>query len=129
MLNFYIKKIEERLNKMHENQSFEEMGNKLNLSTSNVAGIVGGSRKLKNPSLDMFLKIFPKCKIDLHGDSSVVVGNGTSCIPKEKVDEKIANAKKEARENFRKNAIMAVLAIESLPSDAAVEVMKALKDL
>lgn len=129
MLNFYIKKIEERLNKMHENHSFEEMGTKLNLSTSNVAGIVGGSRRLKNPSLDMFLKIFPKCKIDLHGDSSVVVGNSTSCIPKEKVEEIKLAAKKEGRETFRNRAIMAVLALENIPSDAAMEVLKALKDL
>ena len=129
MLNFYIKKIEERLHKMHENHSFEEIGNKLNLSTSNVAGIVGGSRRLKNPSLDMFLKIFPKAKIDLHGDSTMVVGNDSSCIPKEKVEEKVEAAKKEAKEKFRKNAIMAVLELDNIPNDTAMEVMRVLKDL
>ena len=123
MLKFYSKKIEERLNKMHETHSYEEMGKNLNISSSNIAAMLNGTRPIKSPSVDLLLKVFPKCKIDLHGEGA------DSCIPKEKVEEIKINAKKEARENFRKNAIMAVLAIESLPSDAAVEVMKALKDL
>ena len=125
MLNTCINKIEDKLNEMHENHTFEEIGKKLNISTASVAAMVNGTRPIKSPSVDLLLKVFPKCKIDFHGNAL----ESANCIPKEKVEEKIATAKKEARENFRKNAIMAVLAIESLPSDAAVEVMKALKDL
>lgn len=128
MLKFYTKKIEEKLEMMHEKNSYEEMSRRLNIPSSNIAGILSGCRPMKNPSLDMFLKIFPKCKIDLHGDSTVIPGN-SSCIPKEKVDEIKANAQREAQESFRNRAIMAILALENLPPDAAVEVMKTLKDL
>ena len=128
MLKFYTKKIEEKLEKMHEKSSYEEMSRRLNIPSSNIAGILSGCRPMKNPSLDMFLKIFPKCKIDLHGDSTVIACD-ESCIPKDKVEEIKANAKKEAKETFRNRAIMAILALESLPPDAAVEVMKTLKDL
>jgi hypothetical protein len=123
MLNTCIDKIEERLQEMHEKQSFEEMGKKLNISTSNVAGMVNGSRPIKSPSVDLLLKVFPKCKIDFHGTGT------TNCVPKEKVEEKLATAKKEARESFRQKAIMAVLTLDNVPSDIVVEVAKAIKDL
>lgn len=128
MLKFYTKKIEEKLEMMHEKNSYEEMSRRLNIPSSNIAGILSGCRPMKNPSLDMFLKIFPKCKIDLHGDSTVITGNSAS-IPREKVEEIKANAQKEAKESFRNRAIMAILTLENLPPDAAVEVMKTLKDL
>jgi transcriptional regulator with XRE-family HTH domain len=125
MLNTCIDKIEQRLQEMHEKQSFEEMGKKLNISTSNVARMVNGSQPIKSPSVDLLLKVFPKCKIDFHGNSM----DSANCVPKEKVEEKVAAAKKEGRESFRNRAIMAVLALENIPSDVAMEVLKALKDL
>lgn len=123
MLKFYSKKIEERLNKMHETHSYEEMGKNLNISSSNIAAMLNGTRPIKSPSVDLLLKVFPKCKIDLHGEGT------DSCIPKEKVEEIRVTAKKEGRESFRNRAIMAVLALENIPNDTAMEVLKALKDL
>ena len=125
MLNTCIEKIEERLQEMHERQSFEEMGKNLNISTSNVARMVNGSQPIKSPSVDLLLKVFPKCKIDFHGNAL----EKSNCVPKEKVEEKVAAAKKEGREAFRNRAIMAVLAIDNIPNDIAMEVLKALKDL
>ena len=123
MLKFYSKKIEEKLHKMHEVHSYEEMGNKLNISSSNIAAMLNGTRPIKSPSVDLLLKVFPKCKIDLHGE------NAETHIPKEKVEEKVEAAKQEAKEKFRKNAIMAVLELDNIPNDTAMEVMRVLKDL
>ena len=110
---------------MAERHSFEEMGKKLNLSTSNVARMVNGSQPIKSPSVDLLLKVFPKCKIDFHGNAL----EAANCIPKEKVEEKVEAAKQEAKEKFRKNAIMAVLELDNIPNDTAMEVMRVLKDL
>lgn len=125
MLNTCIEKIENKLNEMHEHQTFEEIGKTLNISTASVAAMVNGTRPIKSPSVDLLLKVFPKCKIDFHGNAL----EKSNCVPKEKVEEKVAAAKKEGRESFRNRAIMAVLAIDNIPSDIAMEVMKALKDL
>ena len=125
MLNTCINKIEEKLNEMHKQHTFEEIGKELNISTASVAAMVNGTRPIKSPSVDLLLKVFPKCKIDFHGNAL----DKSNCVPREKVEEKVAAAKKEGKESFRNRAIMAILALEDIPSDAAMEVMKALKDL
>jgi transcriptional regulator with XRE-family HTH domain len=117
MLDFYIDRINKKLKEMHEHYSYDEMGKMLGISTSNVAALINGTRPIKSPSLDLLLKVFPDCKIFLE-DNPAGIPSAT-----------LAKEKAKAVEDFRQKAIMAVLTLDNIPSDAVVEVAKAIKDL
>lgn len=127
MLDFYIEQIETQLKKMHENLSFEEMSKRLGVAPSSLSGILNGSRPMKNPSLDLLLKVFPRCKIDLDGNSYIssadhggvsvqdisVSGNGNNFF---------------SAENSRISKITDAVMTSDLPAESKVKVYQIIKD-
>lgn len=114
MLDFYIDRISEKLKAMHEHFSYEEMGRMLGIATSNVARMVNGSQPIKNPSLDLFLKVFPDCKIFLEGN------------PAEIPSATLAEEKAKAVEDFRQWVISEIIASD-IPAEKAMELLKKVK--
>lgn len=80
MLEKYIQKIEEALNAMHETMSYEEMSKRLGVAPSTLSGMLNSSRPIKNPSLDLLLKVFPHAEIHLEGahNTSIADNGGVS---------------------------------------------------
>lgn len=93
----YEKEIFERLKQMHDSgKTYDEIARITDISRAMVSQILGGQRPIKNPSLDLFLKVFPRAVIHLDGvnnntnadhggiATSVTGGNNNFFTPKEK---------------------------------------------
>ena len=80
---------------------------------------------MTNPSISLLLKVFPGCRIDLHGSPVITatnsgVNNGVMGISNGGQPENI--------ESFRDRAIRAVLDLD-LPPEHSMTVLKTLKNL
>lgn len=83
----YEKEIRDRLCEMHNSgMSYDEISQKTNISKTTVGHVITGGRSIKNPTISLLLKVFPRCKIFLDGvtpsqpsmtDQSVVIGDNT----------------------------------------------------
>ena len=79
----YEKEIRDRLCEMHNSgMSYDEISQKTNISKTTVGHVITGGRSIKNPTISLLLKVFPRCKIYLDGvvpsqtamsDQSVVI--------------------------------------------------------
>lgn len=68
----YEEEIKRRLVEMSgEGMTHSEIGRKLGIPISTVSNILSGYREIKNPSVDMLLKVFPNCRIDLDGKNYI----------------------------------------------------------
>ena len=64
----YEKEIRAKLQQMHDSgMSYDDIAEKTGITKSVVAYCISGSRPIKNPSINLLLKVFPRCKIDLDG--------------------------------------------------------------
>ena len=82
----FEKEIFEKLKEMHNSgKTYDEITRTTGIARTVVAQILGGQRPIKNPSVSMLLKVFPRAEIYLEGlpkdlhrnseDSSVVIGD------------------------------------------------------
>ena len=85
----YEKQIRDRLCEMHNSgMSYDEISQKTNISKTTVGHVITGGRSIKNPTISLLLKVFPRCKIYLDGvvpsqtamsDQSVVI-DGSNAV-------------------------------------------------
>jgi transcriptional regulator with XRE-family HTH domain len=77
----YKKAIEKKLQEMHcQGMTYQAISNHTGISASNVAGIINGRRPVKNPSVDLFLKLFPKAKISFDGATQTINASGNANV-------------------------------------------------
>lgn len=104
----FEKEIIERLREMHNSgKSYEDIARITGVSRTAVAEILAGKRHIKNPSVSMLLKVFPKAEIHLEGahntsiadrggvsvqDISVSGGNNNFFSQQKEVIKKITDA-------------------------------------
>ena len=75
----YKKIIEKKLQEMHcQGMTYQEISRHTGISSSNVAGIINGRRPVKNPSVDLFLKLFPNAKISFDGVTQNITNSGNA---------------------------------------------------
>lgn len=75
----YKKAIEKKLQEMHcQGMTYQEISHHTGISASNVAGIINGRRPVKNPSIDLFLKLFPNTKISFDGITQNITNSGNA---------------------------------------------------
>lgn len=68
----YEQEIYNKLKEMHNSgKTYDEIARITGVSRAMISQILGGQRKIKNPSLDLFLKVFPKAVIYLDGVPSI----------------------------------------------------------
>lgn len=77
----FEKEIENKLREWHDRgKTYQEIADMLGVSQSNIAQMLGGQRPIKNPSVSLLLKVFPKAVINLEGahNTSVADHGGVS---------------------------------------------------
>lgn len=124
----YEKEIRDRLCEMHDRgMSYDEISQKTNISKTTVGHVITGGRSIKNPTISLLLKVFPRCRIDLDGNSYIssadhggvsvqdisVSGNGNNFF---------------SAENSRITKITDAVMTSDLPAESKVKVYQIIKD-
>lgn len=102
----FEKEILERLQEMYRGgMTHDELSKALGISASYIGNILSGKQPVKNPTVDLLFKVFPRATVNLTGKVNAMT-----------VYE------------FRHKAIEAVIDLD-LPPDAMQAVLRALKDI
>ena len=110
--------IKQELEKMRaRGMSNSEIAKALTLPNSTVSNILSGYRAVKNTSVDLLVKVFPRCRIDLYGTTASPSGMDRLRQDVEHIQQLNKEAKAAARAEIT-NRIMS----SHLPPDVKVQV-------
>ena len=72
----FEKEIRAKLQEMHDSgMSYDEIAKSTGISKTTISSCVSGYRSVKNPTISLLLKVFPRCKIDLDGNSYIATAD------------------------------------------------------
>ena len=122
----FEEEILERLREMHRSgMSYDEIANTTGVARAAIGFYISGAKPIKNPTVNLLMKVFPNCRIDLDGNAPPAPVEGQPSAVSESDAEKIAS---DAVEDFRNKAVMALLKLD-VPADIALEVLKTVSEL
>lgn len=113
----FEEEILERLREMHRSgMSYDEIANTTGVARAAIGFYISGAKPIKNPTVNLLMKVFPNCRIDLDGNCPPETASALDQSEVQPVDE--AKIRKEAREDFRNQVIKALITLDMRAEDS-----------
>lgn len=122
----FEEEILERLREMHRSgMSYDEISKQTGVVKTAIGLYISGSREIKNPSINLLMKVFPNCRIDLDGNTPPAPAEGQPSAVSESDAGKIAE---DAVKAFRQRLVMALIPVD-MPPEIALDVLKIVRNM
>lgn len=129
--------IQNKLKEMHNSgMTYEEIAEATGIAKTVVGVYTSGARPIKNPTISLLMKVFPKCKIFLDGvipgftrtqDQSVVIGDGAiAAVGIAEGDVSVNTGGSVRSSGIPADIRDAIISDKSLSAKEKVEMLKAL---
>ena len=127
----FEKEISERLKELWKGGlTQDELSRKTGISRSYLGHILSGKQPVKNPTIDLLLKVFPRATVNLTGDVRQINTGQSGGVNAQNINGHnfFAADRTAAVSDYRLKAMDAVLALD-LPPDAMQAILRALKEI
>lgn len=122
----FEEEILERLREMHRSgMSYDEIANTTGVARAAIGFYISGAKPIKNPTVNLLMKVFPNCRIDLDGNTPPAPAEGQPSAVSESDAGKIAE---DAVKAFRQRLVMALIPVD-MPPEIALDVLKIVRNM
>lgn len=122
----FEEEILERLREMHRSgMSYDEIASTTGVARAAIGFYISGAKPIKNPTVNLLMKVFPNCRIDLEGNAPPAPAEGQPSAVSESDAGKIAE---DAVRAFRQRLVMALIPVD-MPPEIALDVLKIVRNM
>lgn len=122
----FEKEILERLQEMYRRgMTHDELSKALGISASYIGNILSGKQPVKNPTVDLLFKVFPRAVVNLEGQTNIAAENNGNMVANSGSGNFFTD---RSAADFKAKVISAVIKLD-LPPDAMQTVLKAIDAL